>query len=348
MRVVAYPADQFGCGYLRIIAPCRALQAMGHDVEIVTTQNRRVQLHVRGGVVEDVDADADVVVLQRTTSPFMAQAVSVLRSKGVAVIVDVDDDLTSVHPSNPARAGLYQSNPRGHSWKNLNQACRDATLVTLSTPALLSVYGAHGRGRVLPNCLPADYDGLLHAPADPTEVVWPASFHSHPNDPDAMGGAVARLVSDGARFRMIGDPTGAGSAFGLSEDPPGRGVSLEDWPKELARIGIGVAPLADTKFNRAKSWLKPLELCAAGVPWVASPRTEYGKLHAQGAGLLAGRPRTWYQKVKWLRESESLRNELSEAGRFVASQWRLADHAWRWAEVWQEALSIQQGRVPVA
>lgn len=349
MRVVVYPADRWGCGLFRMSGPGEVLRRAGHDVEVVDTANRRVRLHMRGEEVIKVETDADVVVFQRVTHSRMAQAVSVLRRQGVAVVVDVDDDLTSIHPSNPAWAGLH---PRSegqryadgtvsmNSWRNLNAACRAATLVTVSTKALLPVYAAHGRGVVLDNYLPSNYDDIPHQDSD--IIGWPASYHSHPNDPDAVGGSVARLVGEGAEFIIRGDPSGAGAAFGLGADPSGAPVPIEAWPRAVAEIGIGIAPLANTKFNRSKSRLKPLEMCAAGVPWIASPRPEYARLHALGAGVLADRPRTWYRELKRLRESESLRVELSQAGRAVAATQRLDDHAFRWLESWERALSLQQ------
>ncbi|GKQ35209.1 hypothetical protein ALMP_17550 [Streptomyces sp. A012304] len=302
--------------------------------------------------VRDVLIDGvDVVVMQRVTHAYMAQAVAVLRSKGITVVVDVDDDLSSIHPSNPAWATHHPGNEgrrmaggqiNRHSWRNLAAACRDATLVTVSTPALLDVYARHGRGVVLPNYLPDHYYGL---PRTDSEVIgWPGSYHSHPNDPEVVGGAVARLVDEGAEFVMRGDPSGAGKAFGLAADPPGGGVPIEQWPAAVASLGVGMAPLADTKFNACKSWLKPLEMSACGVPWVASPRVEYARLHAMGAGILADRPRGWYRELKRLRESAGLRQELSEAGLAVAEQLRLRDHSWRWMDAWQRAYEMQQAK----
>jgi hypothetical protein len=280
----------------------------------------------------------------------MAQAVGVLRAKGIAVVVDVDDDLSSIHPSNPAWAMHHPGNEgkrlaggremHRHSWRNLAAACRDATLVTVSTPALLDVYARHGRGHVLPNYLPDYYYGLERVDSD--TVGWPGSFHSHPNDPEVVGGAVARLVDEGALFVMRGDSSGAGKALGLAEDPAGGAVPIEEWPRAVASLGIGIAPLADTKFNMSKSALKPMEMSACGVPWVASPRAEYARLHKMGAGVLADRPRTWYRELKRLRESAALRQEQSEAGRAVAEQLRLSQHAWRWMDAWQRAYEVQQ------
>lgn len=339
MKTLVYPSDSYGCGSFRAIWPGERCAAAGHDVQVVRQKDRRVRLVMEGTAVKDVHVEADVVVMQRVTHAYMAQAVAVMRAKGVTVVVDVDDDLSSIHPSNPAWAA-HRPGAGQHSWHNLALACREASLVTVSTPALLDVYARHGRGHVLPNYLPDQYYGLPRTDSD--TIGWPASFHSHPNDAGPVGGAVARLVDEGAGFVMRGDSSGAGRAFGLAADPVGGGVPIDEWPTAVAALGIGIAPLADTKFNMAKSWLKPLEMSAAGVPWVASPRAEYVRLHKMGAGILADRPRVWYRELKRLRESAALRQELSEAGRAVAEQLRLRDHSWRWQEAWSRAYEMQQ------
>jgi hypothetical protein len=330
------------------------LRAAGHEIEVRPPQERDLKLRMEGErVVEVLDVDADVMVFQRLTHSWMAQAVPLLRAKGVAVVVDIDDDLGSIHPRNPAYeamhpryAGLRDPRTRQvrrHSWHHLSQACRDATLVTVSTPALLKRYAAHGRGRVLYNYLPDIYYGVPHT--DSSVVGWPASIQSHPDDPSAVGGAVARLSAAGTDFRVVGDPTGVGAAFGLSADPRGRsGVDVAAWPAAVAELGVGIAPLADTRFNACKSWLKPLEMSALGVPWVASPRVEYARLHQKGAGVLADTPRRWHKELLRLVQDASLRRDRAEAGLAVAEGLRLRDNAWHWLEAWGDAYAVQATR----
>lgn len=258
MKTLVYPSDRYGCGSFRAIWPGEHCAAAGHDVEVVRPQDRRVRLIMEGDTVKDVLVDADVVVLQRVTHARTAQTVAVMRAKGIAVVVDVDDDLSSIHPSNPAWA-VHRPGAGLHSWHNLALACREASLVTVSTPALLDVYARHGRGHLLPNYLPDQYYGLPRVDSD--TIGWPASFHSHPNDAEPVGGAVARLVDEGAGFVMRGDSTGAGRAFGLAADPVGGGVPIEEWPAAVASLGIGIAPLADTRFNASKCVDSSMRIC---------------------------------------------------------------------------------------
>lgn len=359
MRVHVYPADRHGCGHHRLIWPAERLAALGHDVTVVEQQARRLMMVMDGDRVKDVQVpdDVDAVVFQRVTHTFLAQATRVLRAKGVAVIIDVDDDLSTIHPHNPAWIELHprkakqlgpDGKPHHHSWANLEAACREASLVTATTPALLRKYAPHGRGVVLPNYLADHYYGVEHT--DSAIVGWPASLGSHPNDPVAVGNAIARVVNDGGRFHVTSTSPGVGKAFGLPNDEEVTqlrvAIDLLEWPQTLAdQIGIGIAPLADTKFNASKSWLKPLELAAVGVPWVASPRVEYARLHQLGCGLLAEKPADWFRQLRNLRQGPALRQELSEAGRAVSETLRTRDHAWRWMEAWSGAVVADRERL---
>lgn len=356
MKVIVYPADNYGCGHHRMIWPARALQQQGYDV-LIDEPNKADRLikilFDRERVVKvGVPAGVDVLVFQRVTHRWLAQAIPIIRKGGVAVVVDVDDDLQAIHPSNPAFNGLHPGNEgrtytngrvNHHSWHYLTQACKAATMVTVSTPALLPRYAAHGRGRVVDNYLAPHYYQVQHTDSD--LIGWPASLHSHPNDPSAVGNSIARLVSEGARFDVSVNPIGVAKAFGLTADPPGvlQNTSIYEWPTVISQLGIGIVPLADTRFNQAKSRLKGLELAAANVPWVASPRAEYVKLNTLGAGLLADRPKIWYRLLKELWQSEARRTELAESGRQVAESQSLELHAWRWLTAWEDALKIQHG-----
>jgi hypothetical protein len=325
----------------------RVLQEQGHDV-VIKLPSEREGL---GGFVDDatgrlvdvtVPEDADVIVLQRLTLAPMADAVPLIRAKGVAVVVDMDDDLSSIHPKHAAYE-KYQPRPGSkHNWKNAEAACHQATMVTTSTPALQKVYAPHGRGVVLRNCVPAAY---LDSPRVESDVIgWAGSVHSHPDDLKEVGTAVRRLVSQGHRFRIVGPPYGVTKELDLDAMPEATGnVGFADWPSTVAGLGVGIAPLADSIFNRAKSELKILEYSATGVPWIASPRAEYAAFHERtGAGLLASKPQHWFARLRELATNSALRAEMSEAGRLAAAEQTVEANAWRWLQVWQDAYRIER------
>lgn len=331
----------------RIIWPARALADIGYDVEIrwPGEANSLRAYHNASGEVKstNVPADADVVVLQRPANQFHPRMVRYLRGKGVAVVVDVDDDLAAIDPTNLAWSSLHPSNG-SISWHHVVESCRDATLVTVSTQALVRRYGRPGSARVLDNYVPAAYLSVEHE--DSPVVGWGGTVMTHPTDLQATQGALGRLARAGElEFHQVGPVDEVAAALGLPEDPKATGtVEFEQWPHALAQLGIGIAPLADSRFNQAKSRIKALDMAAVGVPWVGSPRAEYARLHYElGTGLLAERGRHWERALRELIRSESRRRELSQAGRSVAASQTIEAHAWRWMEVWDEALRIQRG-----
>lgn len=348
MIVYVYPADPYGCGSYRLAWPAQALRDQGHDVRLVPPTSRN-------GIGADIDRltgklarvhippDADVIVMQRVSLAHLVDAIPMIRAQGVAVVVDMDDDLTKIDPNNPAFWSMRtDTGDLRHNHRNAHQACLRATLVTVSTPALLPIYAPHGRGVVIENRIPAHYLDIPHE--DSASIGWPGSTHSHPFDLQEVGPAVARLLREGHTYRGVGPVEGLRVALGLELDPPVSGsVDLDKWPGELATIGVGLAPLADTAFNASKSHLKVLELSACGVPWVASPRVEYRRLYERLAvGFLAARPKDWYRQVKRLVTDPALRVEQSAAGRAAAARETIEGNAWRWMEIWESAFVAQR------
>lgn len=353
MKVHVYPADRYGCGCYRLIWPAQVLRAQGYDVTIIAPDDPTRSI---GGDLDreqnfqlvnvtNVPDDVDVIVMQRLVMAQLSDAVPILRARGIAVVVDMDDDLTAIHPGNIAFTRLNPNNSQTpfFSWANAERACHRATMVTVSTDPLLRIYAPHGRGAVLRNMIPSHHLEIRHV--DNETIGWGGSLHSHPDDVPVLGAAMMRLIKEnGAQFLSIGDPDGIRQALRLPDEPPTYGpVNIGAWPFALADLGIGIAPLAHTsRFNQAKSWLKPLEMASLGVPWVASPGPEYRRLHELGCGVLAEKPRDWYRELRRLLDDPGRRAEQSTAGRAVARDLTIEGNAWRWMEVWADAWKIQR------
>lgn len=348
MKFYVYPADQFGCGYFRLIWPAQVLQAMGHDVVIVKPGegNLRGQVDANGNTIAvSAPKDADAIIMQRITHRQLSQGIKIWRARGIAVIMDMDDDLQAINPNNPAWAALHPTQGKaGFDWRVSADAARDCTLLTTSTPELAARYGQHGRTQVLRNCVPAFY--LTNNHQDSEVVGWGGSVASHPGDLEVMGSAMNKLTESGVHFRVVGPDWGVEKAAGVRSNWSATGsLDMGDWPGRLAQeLGVGVAPLADTRFNHAKSWLKPLEYAALGIPAVMSPTPEYSMLNKLGVGRLCRKPKEWERTCRELVRDAGLREHLSQKGREVASVLTYEQRAWQWAEAWTRAVEWERSQ----
>jgi len=350
VTIYVYPADTEGCGHYRLIWPALELIRRGHNVKLIMPRDRQnISAEIRAdGTLNNVffPEDAEVLVLQRVSHKHLSNAIPLIRARGTAVVVDMDDDLSCIHPHNPAwlnfhpRSGLPGSKNAEHNWANAQRACEAASLVTLSADALATRYARHGRLEVLRNCVPASYLIIEHT--DGETFGWGGSLASHPTDLDVLGSSALMLQRAGRTFKIIGHPGGIRETLRLDEEPESSGiVDITEWPKALSTLGVGLAPLADNVFNRSKSWLKPLEYAALGVPIVMSPRAEYCRFQREfGVGKIAEKPAQWLRIVRSLLDSPDERVELSALGRLAAARWTYEARAELWLQAWQRAAQI--------
>lgn len=332
MKVFVYPADNAGCGHSRLIYPARALAARGIDVTIihdgtVTTDATVLQPKEPGGRWHISDAtvpDCDVMVFQRPSHPAVEALIRFLRTRGIRIVIDIDDRFDAVPPQN--MAWHYYRSER-HTIRVLRDALANADAVTCSTPELATLHN----GILLENCIPASFLDVpdVHDPV----VGWAGTLAVHRGDLKVVGGGVAAAL-DGTDwgFRIVGPPDGIQSELSLRSEPEATGwLPIDEYYRAMASFGIGIAPLEDNPFNRAKSWLKPLEYAALGVPFVASNLPEYRRL---GVGMIANNPRQWKGMVQSLMRDPLAREDLRMAGRACARHWTYEGNVDRWAQVW--------------
>jgi hypothetical protein len=357
-----YPADDGGCGYYRLIWPAEAL-ADHPDVEVVvhraTSPTARLMLQMQDTpegpkVVGLGEApDADVVVLQRPLARELVDAIPHLQAAGVAVVVELDDDFQAIHRANHAWMATQPRHSPDRNWRHLQRACGLADLVTCTTTALARKYARHGRVAVLPNYLPALWANTAPAPQSqdaPQRLGWTGSIATHPTDLQVAATAVRHIVQlPQWSLAVIGTGTGVPEAFGLPADTPVDAtgwVELYEYPAQVATLHLGVVPLDDTPFNEAKSWLKGLEMAAAGVPFVATATGPYRQLASLGVGRTAARPRDWNRELMRLARDAGLREDVAgRARQYVLAEMTLAQQAERWVAAWAQARSRRCGAV---
>lgn len=93
-------------------------------------------------------------------------------------------------------------------------------------------------------------------------------------------------------------------------------ASPEHIPQTIKQyeFAVGLAPISDTPFNRAKCVGKPIEYLACGVPVIASPVGENMTIVDETTGFLASTPEEWASAIETLLRNPALRKTLGEAG----------------------------------
>lgn len=380
LKVMLHAADEGGCGHYRMIWPGQAVasQDLGIDVEVVTEGQLTVSVQEnQDGTSKIIDVtvpDCDVLVLQRPLRRELTDAIPLLQAKGVAVVVELDDDFQAIHRNNTAWAGCQPHLSPDRNWKWLQRACHLADLVTVTTPNLARKYG-NDNTRVIPNYLPA------HAVAQkpwkhprdtrPLHFTWTGSVATHPTDLQVASAGFQTMAREGwGEAHIIGTGKGVASRLGLGNDrvveyrenedgevasltvdnplihATGVWVDIDQYPNEIGRIAdVGVVPLADIPFNEGKSWLKGLEFAGQGRPFIASSTGPYRELAEQhGLGVIAKKPRDWIRLMRRFHDDPDWAQTLAATGlAYVQEHMTYEANAWRWAAVWAEAASRRKG-----
>jgi glycosyltransferase involved in cell wall biosynthesis len=331
-----------GSRFYRLTEPARVLESddwsfhigSEFDIEGIRQGDGTVQ-------VSRVDVDGyDLVIVQRPLSQGMFEVVRQLREQNVPVVVDVDDDFRNVHRDNVAWEAINPALNPLHNGVWLRRSCELASLVTVSTPRLRKYAQPHNRSAVLRNRIPERARLAVTSPPEQVTLGWTGTARTHPADLQCLGDSVK---SCGVPLSVVGDEYRITEITGV----PAELIRVTPWADDVetywANVGssmsIGLAPLELSKFNHAKSALKPSEYMALGVPWVGSRSDEYVALRTfSGCGSIAPTPSHWRRMVQELIDDPELRQQQRELGLQYAAEHTLENHAHEWAAAWSSVL----------
>ena len=280
------------------------------------------------------------------------------RSAGQVVVADVDDDYWAIPHRNAAKA---KWTPEVIAKYEQQLSACDAIIV--SSEALAYRVARFGppvyliRNAVDTRWLPQ------HDPAR-KQVAWIGSTPWRANDLGLLRAAGLdqwlathqQVAYHGGAMDPPEVPRGTLDVFGGArfEHPPNFGdltgvdpsrvdtrpnVTFAQYPSLWEPVGVSLVPLEGVPYNRAKSWLKGLESCAAGVPVIASAGfTEYEALEAQGAVIRWARP---HKPADWTRHltelcDDQLRREEGRRNRIVAENCDITNRWLEWLAVFQD------------
>lgn len=323
LRLLGLPANPDGCGYYRMWQPWAQLgRVSGHMVAIPPAGQHDIIPD------EDQVAEFDLVARQRPGGP---RGVKMWRRwKGqTKLVAELDDDIFHPDPS-----GLPH-------WldEEVQSTVRDcvalADLVTCSTETLAGqLRGFNDRVVVLPNYVHEDLLQVRRPRRDLVTLGW-AGGATHLQDLVLLQEPIRELRSSHHfDLHLLGtdySPLFVGPCRFSPWEP-----NVWDYYRQVD-ADIGLIPLRDTPFNRARSPIKALEYAALGIPVVASDLDPYREFVIDGVtGFLVRTPAQWQARVGELLEDAAARDEMGAKAKRVARDWTIQQGWTRWAHAYEE------------
>ena len=267
-------------------------------------------------------ADSTLCTSFRYHEREIRRATRALRDAGVAIVWDNDDDL-----SDPDQAA-FAADALAARRDAAARPCRDDDLAGARRTSTAS-WGA-AEVHVVENYLPDYYAG--RAPRRDDE-----------GRDDRLGGrrrarrrpASARAAARRSRgcstpsARCAWRAPGCNSAFLRALHLHRGSSSIRSSARYVGGFDVGIAPIADNPFNRAKSNVKVKEYAVMGVPWLASPIGPYAGLGEKQGGRLVPDDR-WYEELERLVDDERARRGSRSAASSGANGQRLRRNLGGW------------------
>lgn len=350
MKVLTIKTDTNGaCGFYRAEEPARVVREQFPDIdirvqtsiEVEASQDTRSHLIT----VHEIKEDIDLLVVQRPLKQSLWAALEQARKQGIATVVELDDDFSTISRQNLAYSDVQPENKPLVNKEWLRKAAESADLLTCTTEALRKYNESYA---VLPNYIPRSVLDFERPLRDKPVAGWTGTLQTHPHDLDVTRGQVGNvLASTDTDFFVVGDPRGVREALKL-KDTTGIGgtgwIPLEMYHQLISEnIDIGIVPLERSDFNNAKSWLKGLEFAALGIPFVATATADYQRLADLGVGKLADDHNGFrYALRNWINNPEKAKADGEMYRDIVRESLTYEKHAKDWVNAWERAIDIRK------
>jgi len=290
----------------RAIEPMRALERRGHHVVWPQPGGKGDLKRLHG---------CDVVHIYRDYTENARRGIAQLQGMGIAVTYDNDDDFTAVPPESPS----FKRDGGMAGQRFFNDSVKVARMVrsmVTTGPVLAEKYRSAGvrRVEVIDNHVPLGLERprIAH---EGVVIGWVAALE-HLADARRIP-IVDALEQVQAKHRDVHVEC-IGVDLKLKERyRHADALAFDQLPGRIGGFDIGIAPLADIPYNRARSDIKLKEYAASGVPWLASPVGPYLD-HGEDQGGWLVPDDGWFEALDRLVSKRLLR-------------WRLARKARAWA-----------------
>jgi hypothetical protein len=338
VRIAFIANPELPGGWYRGIGPMVALHARGHDI----VQVWRPREGIRGELV----TDCDVLHIHRVHEVEVLEIVRHAKRRGIAVVYDNDDDMRAI-PRGDAAHKDYGGFAGDRALREIRKLLQMTDLAIAASVPIADRFREYGAAHVeqIENYVP---DAVLNASAPPNGdrmvAGWLAGNEHHIDvERLPLREQLGRALD--AHPQLVVETIGC-SLGGLRHERYRHLDRLDffDLAPRLATYDIGLAPIADIPFNRARSNIKVKEYAALGRPWLASPIGPYASLGEKQGGRLVPDD-GWAEALGRLVAKPRERRKLAKRARSWGREQAISAHAERWERALTDTV-MRAGRTP--
>jgi hypothetical protein len=307
MNVVYVTADtpqEWNCSEWRCAVPSRALErTRRHSAPLISLQD----FAANTPETQAACSAADIIVVQRNLLGPVLAAMLHWKARDKVVAVDFDDAYDLMPSTNVSYRYWGQgevTHPDGTVDKmeppplwQFRRGLALAHAATVPSKRLADDWQAYTPVFYLPNYIDMEkYQNIAPQPHEGIVIGWGGSMsHLQSFTGSGVGAALKRICRARPQVK-VAIHTSDQRVFDQLPLPPEqktlmRWVPYTEWPRQLARFDIGLAPLHGAYDDR-RSWIKVLEYMVMKIPWVASDGPAYDELRPYG-WLAKNTPGAW-------------------------------------------------------
>lgn len=316
LKIYFHISENSGVGYYRQYLPALKLREHGLADTMISDFKWGIGDHVEpnGKFLLEILNWADMVVVGRKDQgEFYAQWGGLKELFNFPIVMDTDDNINHVRPTNPGYQGYFPGS-EAQVWNKYGMA-KVFDAITVSTTNLKDWYKKYNpKIFELPNNLDVKWwDGVEKTTID-DEFIRMAFIGSaaHGEGMTHIKKPVLDILEKHKNVKFLVSKMFA-SIFG--DHPRVEGIEwikLEEWPEKYKKLGIdiGLAPLADNLFNRGKSNLRWMEYAIQKIPTIVSPVEAYSCVRDGVDALVAKEPSDWFDAMEKLILDKELRIKM--------------------------------------
>lgn len=334
-----------GCTYYRCILPAQQLNL--NDIHssvglLHLTQNKKFVIKRLDNTISHRHK---IIVLKVIMDKQVLDAIPVAQANGQKIVVDIDDLHEELHETNHAFVSTSATKSKTNNREIYEEIIKESDALICSTPFIQNYYKKkHPKKPIFMVRNSIRLDGWTrYRTVNRTPIIgWLGATPWRSLDLEEIAPFFQTyLTKRNLKFHHAGHLPWAPAAYlRLGIDPKlctvSPMVNLYELPTVYANFDIGIVPLNDIPFNRAKSFIKGIEYASAGIPFVSSNLPEYQYLSEYGVGCVASNQKQWESGLDKFSTIKEREHESLKARKIVEDNFTIKQSAQQWIDIFKE------------